>query len=194
MYSKTAFTCSGCAVFDREFGHLGLAHGLDAQVAHSLVEALRQQGVDDFLANLARKAAANHRLRHLAGAETGNLGIFAVVGGDAAVGLRDLFGRNVQHQLAGALRVQDRAVLMAFVVVTCMIVTFVSVIFVPCACRSFCRFWLKVVFDGVGRTQRFAFQARTQRADQTCHFGGFPAASPLFHRGSRTSSRTQSRS
>ena len=98
------------AVFHGQLRHLRLADGPDAQVAHRLVEALRQQAVDDFLANLGGKAAANDRLRHLAGAEAGNLGIFAVVGGHAAVGLRDLVGGNVEHQFAGAFRVQNRAV------------------------------------------------------------------------------------
>ena len=123
MYSKTALTCRGCAVFHRQFGHLRLADGLDAQVAHCLVEALRQQAVDDFLADLAGKAAANHRLRHFAGAEAGNLCVFAVLAGDAAVGLRDLFGGNVEHQFAGALGVQNRAVVVAFVVVAFMVVS-----------------------------------------------------------------------
>jgi hypothetical protein len=46
---------------------------------------------------------------------------------------------------------------MAFVVMAFMTVI---VAFVLVARRSLSCFWLKVVFDGVGRTQRFAFQAR----------------------------------
>jgi hypothetical protein len=37
MYSKTALTCSGCAVFDRQLGHLRLPDGLDAQVETALL-------------------------------------------------------------------------------------------------------------------------------------------------------------
>ena len=122
---------------------------------HCLVEALGQQAVDDFLANLAGKTAANHRLRHFAGAEAGNLGIFAVLAGHAGVGLGDLVSGDIEHQLAGAFRIKNRAVavrprdrgrdlrgrgLMIVIVGR--------------------RFRLRVVFESVRRTQRFAFQAR----------------------------------
>ena len=58
MNSKTALTCSGCAVFDGQLGHLRLADGLDAQIEHRLVEALGQQAVDHFLADLGRQSGA----------------------------------------------------------------------------------------------------------------------------------------
>jgi type IV secretory pathway VirB3-like protein len=45
---------------------------------------------------------------------------------------------------------------MAFVVVAFMVMAFVLV----ANNSSFRRIWLKVSFNGVGRTQRFAFQAR----------------------------------
>ncbi len=99
------------AVFDGQLGHLRLADGAHAQFADGLVEALGQQAVDDFLADLGGKAAADDRFRHFAGAEAGNLGVFAIVGRDFAVGLGDFFGGNVDHQFAGALGIENRAVL-----------------------------------------------------------------------------------
>jgi hypothetical protein len=47
---------------------------------------------------------------------------------------------------------------MAFVVVVVAFVI-VTLVFVVVACRSFSRVGLKVAFDGIRRTQRFAFQA-----------------------------------
>ena len=79
MYSKTALTCSGWPSSTVSSVTCGWPTGLDAQLAHSLVEALGQQAVDDFLANLGRIAAADDRLRHLAGTEAGNLGVLLIV-------------------------------------------------------------------------------------------------------------------
>jgi hypothetical protein len=45
-------------------------------------------------------------------------------------------------------------------VVAFVILAFMSMIFLPCACGCLSRVWLKVAFDSVGRTQRFAFQVR----------------------------------
>ncbi len=85
------------AVLDGQLGHLRLAHGLDAQVEHRLVETLGQKPVDHFLANLVGIAALDDGLRHFAGAEAGNLGMFPVIADHSAVGLADFFGGNVQH-------------------------------------------------------------------------------------------------
>ncbi len=46
------------AFFHGQLGHLRLADGLHAQLAHRLVEALRQQAVDHFLADLGRQSGA----------------------------------------------------------------------------------------------------------------------------------------
>jgi hypothetical protein len=103
--SKTALTCSGCAVLDGQLGHPRLADQLDAQLEDRLVEALRQQAVDHVLADSLGIAAPDDRFRHLAGAETGYFGVFLIVSSHRLVGLGDLFGGDVQHQFAGAVRV-----------------------------------------------------------------------------------------
>jgi hypothetical protein len=93
------------AVLHRQLGHLRLPHELHAQLGHSLVEPLRQQAVNHILADLGCITPLDHRFRHLAGAEAGNLGIFAVVAHHGEVGLCHFFRGNVQHQLTGALRI-----------------------------------------------------------------------------------------
>ena len=55
MNSKTAFTCSGCPSSTVSSVTCGWPTGLHAQLAHALVEALGQQAVDHFLANLGGK-------------------------------------------------------------------------------------------------------------------------------------------
>ena len=150
------------AVFDGELGHLRLAHGLHAQLAHALVEALGKQAVDHFFANLGRETAPDHRLGNLAGAKAGDLGVLLIIPHHSAEGLRDLFGRNVEHQLAGAIRIQNRAVLMVMFVVVFVIMASMRV-------RLLGRFRMRIVFESVGRTQRFAFRAR--QAPNYCHSG-----------------------
>ena len=108
MYSKTAFTCSGSPSSTVSSVTCGWPTGLIAQFADAVVEALRQQAVDHFLADLACETAAYDRLRDLAGPETGNLRVFPIVAGDVAEGLGYFFGGNVEHQFAGALRIQYR--------------------------------------------------------------------------------------
>jgi hypothetical protein len=49
--------------------------------------------------------------------------------------------------------------LMTFVVVTFMAMSFMVMSFMIVASCSLSRVWLKVVFDGIRRTQRFAFHA-----------------------------------
>ena len=66
------------ALFKRELGDLRLADGTDVQLADTLVEALGEHGVDDFLADFGGEAAADDGLRHLAGTEAGDFGVFAV--------------------------------------------------------------------------------------------------------------------
>ena len=134
------------AVLDGQLSHARLADGLDAQIEDCLVEPLGQQAVDHFFADSVGKAAPNDRLRHLAGAEAGDFGVFPIVSGHRPIGLGDLFGGNVQHQLAGAVGIQNRPLL--------VIVPFVIV-----AHWRLGRFGLGVVFDCAGRTQSFAFHA-----------------------------------
>ena len=67
------------AVFDGKLGDLRLADGTNAQLGDGLVEALGEQGVDDFFPDFSGEAAADDGFRHFAGAETGNFGVFAVV-------------------------------------------------------------------------------------------------------------------
>ena len=69
-----------------------------------------------------------------------------------------------------------------------MVVAFVIVIMIL-AGLSLSRFRLKVAFDYVGRTQRFAFQARRSEPIKLT-LGRFRAASHLFQPLSRSSSRT----
>ena len=109
--SKTAFTCSGAPSSTVSSVTCGWPTGRTPSSCDRFVEALGEQAVDDFLADFGGKSAQNDGFRHLAGAEAGNLGVFPVVGGDVAPGLGDLFGRDVDDQLAGALGVQSRAVL-----------------------------------------------------------------------------------
>ena len=79
-------------------------------------------------------------------------------------GLRNLVSGNIEHQFAGAFGIQNRAVLMVVVVVVAFVIVAVMRV------RFLGRFRVGVVFEGVGRTQRFAFRAR--RGDQTnCHSG-----------------------
>jgi len=162
------------SVFDSELSDLRLAHRAHAQLGHSLVEALGQQAVDHVLLDLGGETAFDHRLRHLTGAEAGNLGIFTVVAGHRPVGLRDLFDGNIEHQLAGAIGIKDRAMLM---VVTLVIVAFMamSVVRVIVIVGGLGRVGLGGVFEGVGRAQRFAFRAQFS-APSTCKSRLLPAA------------------
>ena len=84
MNSNTAFTCSGWPSSTVSSVTCGWPTGRTPSSRTALVEALRQQAVDHFLADLGGKAAPDHRLRHLAGAEAGNLGIFLIVARHAA--------------------------------------------------------------------------------------------------------------
>ena len=67
--------------------------------------------------------------------------------------LGDLFGRNIQNQFPGAFRIQNRSMMMLVCVVMLVIVLCVCVLLLS-------RFRSGIVFDGVSRTQRFAFRAR----------------------------------
>ena len=71
-----------------------------------------------------------------------------------------------------------------------MLVTFVIVAFVFVVRRSLDRFRLGVVFEGVGAgTQRFAFQALSERAETDCDFGF--ATSVFRPRGCVSGSRSR---
>jgi len=61
-----------------------------------------------------------HLGRHLAGAETGNLGVLPVVGSDFAKSRSDFIGGHVDDQLTSAIGIEDGTVGMAvLVVVSC---------------------------------------------------------------------------
>jgi hypothetical protein len=76
-----------------------------------------------------------------------------VAGGNALEGLCNLISGNIQDQLAGTFRVQNGAMLVAFVVVVVVGVVMTS--------NWFSRVGLEVTFKGFSGTQRFAFQAQT---------------------------------
>jgi hypothetical protein len=54
----------------------GSPTGLTPRLEDRLVEALGQQAVDHVFADSVGIAAPDDRFRHLAGAETGNFGVF----------------------------------------------------------------------------------------------------------------------
>ena len=128
------------AILHGKLGHLRLAHGTNAQLVDALVEALRQKAVDHFLADFRPKAPPDHRFRHLAGAESGNLGLFTVSCGHFGPRAGHFFRGHVDHQLPGALGIQNRAVR--------MLVLFFGVIVVMLGFRRF-----RVVFEGAAGSQ-----------------------------------------
>ena len=148
------------AVFDGQLGNLRLPDGLDAEFEDRLVEALRQQAVNYFLANLRGITPHDDRLRHLARAEAGNLGILPVICGHIAKGFGDLFRGNVEHQFAGALRIESRA--MRMVVVMGMVVPSLG----SAVKGGLAGFRLGIVFESGGRTQRIAFRARSSEPNK----------------------------
>jgi len=103
------------------------------------------------LADSVGKPAPEQRIRHLALRENpGILACFLKLPITGPVGLGDLVGGNVQHQFLGALRIEDRAML---VVVVMIVASW------PCSCpgsRSPPRpLRAETHFDFIGRTQRF---------------------------------------
>ena len=92
------------SVVDGQFGHLRLTHRLDAQFLNCLVEALREQTVDNVFADICGKAAADNGIRHFAGTEAGKLCVLLVVANHAPEGLGDLFSGNIQYQFAGSIQ------------------------------------------------------------------------------------------
>ena len=93
----------------------GWPTGRNVQLVDTFVEALREQTVDDFLANFSSEAAADNGFRHFAGAEAGNLGVFAIVGCDFAESLGHFVGGDIDYQFTGAIGIQNRAVLVVVV-------------------------------------------------------------------------------
>ena len=98
----------GRSILDGQFRDLGLADRRHAKLADGLAEALRQEAVDDFLANVGREATLDDRLGYFAGTEAGNLGMSLVIARDPAERFGYVFSRNVQDQLAGTVGIQDR--------------------------------------------------------------------------------------
>ncbi len=92
----------------------------------------------------------------LPGRKARQLGIFLVVASNGAESLRDFLGRHVEHELAGALRVQYRAVLMfvVVIVVVIMIMAFVAVCFLGCSRWRSC-------LKSVSGAQRFCLPGAT---------------------------------
>ncbi len=93
------------SVFDRELGDLRLADGTNVQLVDTLVEAVGQQAVDHFLADLGGEAAADDGFRHLSGAEAGDFGVPAIVGGDFAESRGDFVGGDIDNEFTGAIGV-----------------------------------------------------------------------------------------
>ena len=101
-------------------------HRANAQLAHRLVEPLRQQAVDHFLANLGGKAAPDHRLRHLAGAEPGIRAYSGSCGSRCGRPWRPL-RREHPAPARGCIRIQHRTVAVLMRVVVGIVgVTFVD--------------------------------------------------------------------
>ena len=110
-------------------------------LSHCLVELFGQNLIQHVFANLIGVLALDDAFRSFAGAETWDAGIFLIVPRDAAESLGYIFGGNVQHYFAGAVRIQDGAmVVVVMLVIVCM--AFVA-----------SRFLLRCVFEGVNRTQ-----------------------------------------
>ncbi len=106
MYSKTALTWSGWPSSTVSSVTCGWPTGLMPSPWTPVLKRCGKQAVDDFFANLGGIAAADDRLRHFAGTEAGNLGVFLIVANGLVEGLRDFVSRNVQHQFAGAFRIK----------------------------------------------------------------------------------------
>ena len=98
------------ALFEGKLDHLRLADRANAEFVDRLVEALRKQRVDHFLANLGREPAAHDVLRHLSGTEAGNLGVLAIFAGNVAPGLGHLVGGNIDDEFTSAVGIKNRAV------------------------------------------------------------------------------------
>jgi len=81
----------------------GLPDGLHTQLAHALVETLREKTVDDFLANLGRETAPHNRFRNFSRDESRESSRTFDIPRHSAESFRNVFGRNVEHQLAGAI-------------------------------------------------------------------------------------------
>src|SRR5271155_5099999 len=101
---------------------------------------LRQDRFHHVLANAIGKAAANERLRHLAGPEAMDASLLLIALHNGAEALRDFVGRHFDLHLAGKLGIQRRTMLMsfvgmvvrvvmAFVIVGLMLVAFVGMFF-----------------------------------------------------------------
>src|ERR1700733_12118596 len=138
------------AIFHRKLGNLRLPYGIYTQLAHALVETLRQQAVDDFLADLRGETPADDRLGNFAGTKPGNAGVLLIIPRHIAEGFRYVFGRNVEHQFAGAIRIQNRTVRV------CMAVFVIVVMRGDYFRRG-------GVFDGVSGTQLFLPSGRDKR-------------------------------
>ena len=77
----------------------------------SLLEALGNQALQDFLAYFFRKLSFDERLGNLASTEAWNTGELLVTLGDVAEGFRYFVSRNFDGDLSGELWVQRWALL-----------------------------------------------------------------------------------
>ena len=137
------------AVFNRELRNLRLAHRDHTQIAHALIEALRQKLIDHFLANLAGESLPDNRFRNLARPEPRNARVLLIVARHRAECLGDVFGGNIEHQLARAIRIQHRPMRVFMPMFVRVVVAFVIV--------GVVRLWCFVagrIFEGISRTQR----------------------------------------
>ena len=161
MNSKTAFTCSGAPSSTVSSVTCGCPTGLTPRSSTALLKRSGSRPSITSLRISRGKAAPDHRLRHLAGAEAGNLCVFAIVAGPRCGRPWRPLRRGCRAPVRGCIGVENRAcvwlVIVAFVV---MVVAFMIVAFVAgVACRPRPH-QAEVVFECVSRTQRFAFQAR----------------------------------
>ncbi len=156
------------AVIHRQLGHLRLTHRRHTQLPDRLVELFGQQAVNHILPNLLAKPLLTTDSGTLPGAEARDLGVLAIIPNHGLEGLRNIFSGDIQHQFAGAFRIENRPMLMigSVLVLVVMLVVRASFAFGSSAvsgCGSFSRVSVEL--------NRFAFRARQtpnqlpQRAD-----------------------------
>jgi hypothetical protein len=137
---------------------LRLAHGADPKVADAFAEAVREQAVDYVFADFGGESAADDGLRHFAGAEAGKLGVFLIIANNVAEGFGHFLRGDIEHQFAGAIRIEYRTMLMFVGLMFVVMVVFVIVAFV--ALRFFGCTRCGVGFESVSGAQRCTFRAR----------------------------------
>ncbi len=144
------------AVEEVHAGDLGLGDGIDVLLLDGLAEAVGDEGLEDLLTDLLHETGLDDGLGHLADAEAGDAGDLLVALDDGLEGLGDFIGGHFDRDLADEGGVQGRAVVVAFVVVTGMIM--VSVIVGVFELSGWRLVSQVVLFGGFSRGQCSAFQ------------------------------------